>query len=107
MTALDDEVAKLGRGQHAAFTRRQVALLGGSEKAIRHRESSGEWDHIVGDVLRFPGAPRTWRQKLMVATLAGGPDAASAFASSGALLQFPGFKEGSVETVRLRGSDHD
>src|SRR5437764_5911330 len=102
MTALDDEVAKLARGQHGAFTRRQARDLGATIEASRHREDIGVWEHVVGDVLRFPGAPRTWRQRMMIATLAGGPEAAAALASSAALLEFPGWRAGPIESLRLR-----
>jgi hypothetical protein len=72
MPSLDERIARLAAGQHAASTRRQARALGATIEAVRHREESGRWQPVAGDVLRIPGAPCTWRQQLSVVTLAGG-----------------------------------
>src|SRR5438445_12861809 len=107
MDALSEAIAGLAQGQHGAFTRRQARAEGLTHDAVLHGIRAGVFERVVGDVLRFPWAPCTWRQKMMIATLAGGPHAAASHSSAAALHGFPGFKEGPIETVRLRGSDHD
>jgi hypothetical protein len=63
-------VAALAAEQHGAFGIRQAAERGVTEKERRVRVARGEWELPLPGVLVVAGAPRTWRQRLMIATLA-------------------------------------
>ncbi len=63
-------VAALAASQHGAFGIRQAAERGVTEKERRVRVARGQWLFAAHGVLVVAGAPHTWRQDLMVATLA-------------------------------------
>ena len=107
-TAIDPDtaVAEHGRAQFGAFSHDQAQGAGFSRGAIRHRLASGRWVRAeLPRVYVFPGAPKTWRQRLMVATLCAGDDAAVSHRAAAALHRIPGFAEQRSEitlTARCR-----
>jgi hypothetical protein len=62
-------VTALAASQHGAFGIRQAAARGVTEKDRRVRVARGEWEMPLPGVLTIAGAPKTWRHRLMVATL--------------------------------------
>ena len=94
-------VAALAAPQHGAFGRRQAAPLGFSRRMIATRLKSGVLQEPISGVLVFTSAPRTWRQDLMVATLAAGGAFASHRAAA-ALHELEGFPEGLLEVTVAR-----
>ncbi len=95
--------------QHGVVSRSQLADLGLSRGAVRHRISAGRFQQLSARVLRVAGSPPSDRQKAMAAVLdAGG--AAIAIHSAAAMWDLPGF---SLEPVHVltsrrphRGTDH-
>ena len=67
---LDRRLATIAAEQHGAFTRSQVAGLGGTRSIVDQRLSSGRWQQPAPNVFVVSGAPATRRQVLMVAVLA-------------------------------------
>lgn len=64
-------VAELAASQHGAFSRLQAVTLGLSSRRIQTMARAGLVDEPVRGVLRIRGAPITWHQRMMVATLVG------------------------------------
>ena len=58
--------------QHGAFSRAQALMEGVTEAALRWAVSIGEVIEAAPAVYVIAGAPRTWRQQLMVAVLDAG-----------------------------------
>lgn len=107
MRSMDGEITRLAEKQHGVFTLAQAGQAGLRRAAIRHRVSSGRWERVSVQVFRVPGSPRTWEQRLMAATLAGGPRAVASHRSAAALLGVPGFdRRGSPEVTTPRAQRH-
>jgi uncharacterized protein DUF559 len=104
MRALDEQAHRLAEDQHGVFAHWQ--LRSRDRHAVAHRLDSGTWEHLFEGVYRVPGSPRTWRQRLMAAVLAGGPHAVASHRSAAALLGIPGFPEGIVEMTAPRRRRH-
>src|SRR5205807_6916903 len=104
MKTLDDQANPLAEKQHGVFAHWKLRPC--SHHAVAHRLNSGAWEHLFEGVYRLPGTPRTWRQRLMAAVLAGGPNAAASHRSAAALLGIPGFPEGIVEITTPRRRRH-
>jgi hypothetical protein len=62
-------VTALAASQHGAFAIRQAAARGITEKERRVRIARGDWEMSLPGVLTIAGTPKTWRHRLMVATL--------------------------------------
>lgn len=90
---MDNQVSTLADRQHGAFSKAQARGAGLTEAAIQHRLRAGRWELLGPGVYRLPGAPRTWEQRLMAATLAAGPGAVASHRSAAALLGIPGFSQ--------------
>lgn len=67
-------VGALASTQHGVIARWQFAASV-SRKAIERAVQSGELLRVAPQVFALPGAPATWRQRLMVAVLDAGPGA--------------------------------
>jgi hypothetical protein len=68
-------VAAIAATQHGAVTRAQAIAAGASKAALRWAISIGELVEVAPTVYVVAGAPRTWKQQLMVAVLDAGPGA--------------------------------
>jgi hypothetical protein len=88
-------VAALAATQHGAFGRRQAASLGMSRKVFAARLAKGTVREPVPGVLVDAAARATWRQGLMVVTLAGKGTASHRAAA--ALHHLDGFDEGDFD----------
>jgi very-short-patch-repair endonuclease len=96
------KLMRLAERQHSVFSRSQAIACGLKPGDITVQLRRGVIERVVWGVYRVAGSPRTWRQKLMIAVLAGGPGAAVSGRAAAALWQMPGYREGSVEITQLR-----
>lgn len=85
--------------QHGCISLQQALGCGLSRDAVFRRARSGRWTRLLPRVYAVTGAPRTWEQRLVAATLWAGDDAVVAGASAAALWGFPGFGRGPVEVA--------
>jgi hypothetical protein len=76
-TDIERALGQLAGLRHGAFTRRMAASVGVSSKAIRTRLDCGTLVEPAAGVLLLAASPPTWRQRVAVATLAGGGAVAS------------------------------
>src|SRR3954469_18230083 len=106
MGTLDDAIARLAQGQHGAFNRVQARHQGMSREQLQRRVAQGRFEQVARDLFRMPGSPRTWRQELALATLATAPQGAVSGRSAAALMNWPGFGAGPVDTLIPYGSSH-
>jgi hypothetical protein len=103
--------AELGRlmAKQRGLVSRSQALEGGLGRgAIQHRLDSGEWQRLHPGVYRMRGAPPSWEQKLMAATLWAGPESAVSHRSAAALWKLDGVDaDGLVEVTTARPRNPD
>ncbi len=98
---------ELAERQHGLVSGAQIAGLGFTREATRHRLRSGHWEQVAVNVYRILGSPRTWEQRLHGLVLAAGPAAAASHRSAAALLGIPGFeRRGLVEVTTPRPRRH-
>lgn len=105
-TTREARLAAVAVKQHGAFSHSQALEAGFTFDAMERRERSGAWIRVAHDVLRVAGAPPTWRQRLMAATLEARGGAVASHRSAGALFGVPGFGPGPLEVLQLRGGHH-
>ena len=94
-------VGEFAASRHGALSRRQAAGIGLTPQQIRRMIDRDLLREPVPGVLVMPDAPRTWRQELMIATLACNSAGVGGFESSAALHCVDGFQEGPL-TIVLR-----
>lgn len=63
-------VRHVAAGQHGLITRSQAIGAGLTPRVIQRRTATGEWVPVHRAVYRLAGAPVTWEQRLLAATLA-------------------------------------
>ena len=73
----DLTIARLAATQHGVVTRNQLLTAGVSPRAVEHRLERRVLVAVHAGIYRMAGANPTWRQRIMAATLAGGPTAAA------------------------------
>jgi very-short-patch-repair endonuclease len=98
-------VADIAAAQHGVFARSQVAGFGGTKDLIRNRCAAGRWAEVAPHVFCLAGAPPTWRQALMAASLAWGVGAVVSHRAAAALWRLAGFESRAVEITVPRGRD--
>ncbi|HEX4904351.1 MAG TPA: type IV toxin-antitoxin system AbiEi family antitoxin domain-containing protein [Acidimicrobiales bacterium] len=79
-------IGALAARQHGAVSRRQLLAAGASRHAIDWAVTAGDLIRVQPAVYVTAGAPRTWRQALMVAVLAAGPGACVSHRAAAILL---------------------
>jgi len=79
------------------IARSQAIALGVSKGMIQHRVATGRWEQLARDVFRVAGAPASWRQELMVATLGWGDGCAISHLAAAPLWRLAPFDPGPVE----------
>jgi hypothetical protein len=109
--ALSYKEAQLGRliaKQQGVLSRSQALEAGLGRGAIQRRLDSGEWQRLHPGVYRMRGAPPSWEQKLMAATLWAGPESAVSHRSAAALWKLDGIDpHGLVEVTTARSRNTD
>jgi hypothetical protein len=93
-------VGELAASQHGAFSRRQAAAIGLTRRQIQILIRDRFLDEPVRGVLRVRGAPSTWKQQMMIATLVG-PGFYAAFRAAAYLHGIDGFQK--QPTVEVAG----
>ncbi|HEY2667634.1 MAG TPA: type IV toxin-antitoxin system AbiEi family antitoxin domain-containing protein [Actinomycetota bacterium] len=104
----EDPLGRLAARQFGVFSRGQALERGVGPDAINYRLRSGEWQRLHPGVYRMRGAPPSWEQRLMAATLWAGPESAVSHRSAAALWKLDGIDaDGVVEltTPRCRNPD--
>jgi len=90
-------LGQLAARQFGLVSRAQALDAGLGRGAIQRRLDSSEWLPIHPGVYRMQGAPASWEQKLMAASLWAGPEAAISHRSAAALWKLDGIDPGAVE----------
>jgi hypothetical protein len=92
-------VAGIAAAQHGAVSWYQLRSAGASRHAIDWAVRVGELIQVAPAVFLVAGAPRTWRQALMVAVLDAGPGACVSHRAAAILLGVA--KQGMKEVVEI------
>lgn len=92
-------VGEFAASRHGAFTRKQAAAKDISAKVIARWLRDGHLHEPFPGVLVITGSPDTWKQRLMVATLASNEAGVAGFLASGALHGADGFRPGPVQLL--------
>ncbi len=87
MNEVEAALAALAEQQYGAFSRGQAANCGLSEGAMSRRIANGDWERLFLGIYRFPGTPRTGRQRAMAATLWAGRACAVSHSTAARLLR--------------------
>lgn len=103
---VDRAVSALAERQHGLVTVAQTQAAGATDAVGHHRRANRRWVPIGDRVLRVNGAPRTWQQRIMAATLDAGPNAVATRRTAAALWHLPGFAMREPEVLVPRGTDH-
>ncbi|MGH8894037.1 MAG: hypothetical protein ACRDWY_12155, partial [Actinomycetes bacterium] len=103
---LDEErLAVLALGQDHVVSRDQLAFLGADRHAVSHRVDTGRWLKIGPRVVLLGRGELTFRQRLWVAVLHSGPEAALAGLTALEAEGLKGFSASTLHTVVPHGSD--
>jgi very-short-patch-repair endonuclease len=89
-------IAERSEPQLGLITTDQLTLLGVSRQGRRSLEAHGAIERLGTGVWRLPGHPPSWRQQLLAATLAAGPDAVVSHLAGCAWWRFEGVEPGAV-----------
>ena len=89
------------------LSRQQALQAGLGVGAIQHRLNTGDWQRIHQGVYRMRGAPVSWEQKLMAASLWAGPEAAISHRSAAALWKLDGIDAKDIVELTTTGSRND
>ena len=81
---LPPELVRRAEVQHGVLARWQLVEAGISIARVDHALHRGHLGHAARGVYRLPGAPTTWRQRVLAACLAGGPMAVTSHRTAGA-----------------------
>jgi len=90
---------ELAAARHGALSRSQAAEHGLTRDVIRRMLRDGVIDEPVPGVLVARGAPPTWHQRLVVATMASRGAGVAGYRSAAALHGMDGYAPGPVELV--------
>ena len=82
----DQRADRIASRQHGAIARRQVLEAGLTPDQIESRLKSGRWRIGLRQVYVVSAAPGTWKQRSMVACLAGPPGTVASHLTAAALL---------------------
>jgi very-short-patch-repair endonuclease len=86
---VDERITKLLAGQYGLVTRSQALKRGIPVHRIDHLVRTGAWKPIHPGIYQLAGSPDTWRQRLLAACLAAGPDALASHRSAARLWELP------------------
>jgi very-short-patch-repair endonuclease len=99
----DAALLALAARQHGVVSDAQARVLGYSERTIRRRVASSEWQRPLPRVLRCTGAPKTARQDAMAAVLWAGPESCASHTTAGTLWSLDGIRAGRIEVTVAGG----
>ena len=102
MGALERALAERAHTQLGLVTRPQLRELGFSDRMVDRRLDEGTLEPAHPGVFRLGGAPPGWRQALLAAVLAGGPDAVASHRAAAVLHGLDGFRVAPVEITSRR-----
>jgi hypothetical protein len=102
MSALERALAERARTQFGLVTRPQMRAAGFSDRMVDHRLAEGALAVVHQGVFRLAGVPASWRQSLLGAVLAGGPEAVASHRSAALLHGMDGFRTAPVEITSRR-----
>jgi very-short-patch-repair endonuclease len=95
--SFDKRIAALAAVQHGVFTRAQARECGGTKAVIRTRLDRLQWEEPYAGVFRLAGVPRTFRQSLLAAQLAWGPESVVSHRAGAALVRLASFRRAPIE----------
>ncbi|HVL89580.1 MAG TPA: DUF559 domain-containing protein [Actinomycetota bacterium] len=98
----DVTLARRASRRHGVVSRAEALAAGASASAIQRRLALGRWRLIFPGVYVVEGNPPSWRQTLLAACLAAGPDAVASHTAAAALRSLAGFKESRIEITAAR-----
>lgn len=87
----------LAASQHGLATVDQLAALGVTRAAVRHRIGVQRWAWAARRVVRIGGAPETWESRLLAHILSAGDGAVASHRAAAALWGLDGVGQGIVE----------
>jgi very-short-patch-repair endonuclease len=97
--AHSNKALQIALSQYGLLSSRQAREHGVSPGSFRRLTRSGGWEFVLPGVVRAPGFPESWHQKLKALCLWGGPQVAVSHQSAAALHGLDGFKQGPLEIV--------
>ena len=98
-----DQVAAVAAAQHGCIRLAELRQLGVTERRIRSMVGSGYLRRHGAGLFTVGGSPPTWRQRVMVEVLRGGPQALSSSRSTTAPAALDRSREGVMDVVGPRG----
>ena len=102
----DRRIADLARDQYGVFSRSQAHAGEISDRILNARINRGSIERASYDVYRIAGSTLTWHQRLLAATLQGGPDCCVSHRAAAAIHRYDGFRAGIVEVVHHQRRDY-
>jgi very-short-patch-repair endonuclease len=97
----DRELAEVAARQHSIFTRADAEAVELTDDAIDYRVTNF-WVRIHEGVYRMPGAPESWKGRLLAACRTATDPAGISHRSGGALYELPGGRDDLVELTCKR-----
>jgi len=95
----EQALVELALEQDGVVTREQALLCGLGDRTLRRRIGTGVWVPVGKRVLTLAGSPPSWRQRLRVGLMVGGPRAAVSRYSSLSLHGLRAFPDADVDIV--------
>ena len=92
-------VARVAPSQHGLVTRTQLLDADVPRRTIDNFVAAERLERVHSAVFLVPGAPRTWRQSVLAATLSAGPEAAAAELTAAALWDLLPIPRSPIEIV--------
>lgn len=80
-----ETAAAVARQQHGVISKHQLGEHGVAPKAITSHVRSGRLERVALGTYRYPAVPPSWRQEVMIAVLAAGPEALASHATAATL----------------------
>jgi hypothetical protein len=102
MPVLGHELSAIARRRHAVLTLADATSVGATDQHLRRAAERGELERTHPGIYRIAGAPRTARQRLLLAVLAGGTGALASHRSAAVLHHLDGSTWGVPEIVTPR-----
>lgn len=102
MPAINPALARVARSHHGVVSRADALASGATVHQLRRAVDRGELERVHPGVFRVAGAPRTPRQKLLLAVHAAGPGALASHRSAAYLWDLDGSRAGRPEIVAPR-----